>query len=327
VDASAETKPPGIRARLAGCLRSGAIAGGKQALWLLALMIPISLAVTLLAHFGALRWVAGLIEPGMRLIGQPGETAAPMITAAALNLYSGIAALGSIGLTDRQVTILAFFMLSCHNLPVEVAVQKRAGSSAWKIVALRLGAAAAGAVILNLIMPPGDGKIEARGRAEPASDALSAVLWAWTIGSARLIGKVVGIVVGLMILQKILAEFGIARHLARFLAPVLAVLGLPRSTAFLWIAMNILGLAYGAGVLVEEVQSGRLPKQDVELLNRSAAVCHSLLEDTLLFVAIGAWALWITVPRLILAAAAVWGLRAWRRLVPASDAQAPAAGG
>ena len=327
MDASAEAKPPGFRARLAGCLRSGAAAGGKQALWLLALMIPISLAVTLLAHFGALRWVAGLIEPGMRLIGQPGETAAPMITAAALNLYSGIAALGSIGLTDRQVTILAFFMLSCHNLPVEVAVQKRAGSSAWKIIALRLGSAVAGAVILNLVMPPGDGEAVARGQAEPASDALSAVLWAWMIGSAKLIGKVLVLVAALMILQKILAEFGIARHLARVLYPALLVLGLPRSTAFLWIAMNTLGLAYGAGVLMEEVQSGRISRRDVELVNRSAAVCHSLLEDTLLFVAIGAWALWITVPRLAMAAVVVWGCRAWEWLAPAPDAQAPAAEG
>ena len=50
----------------------------------------------------------------------------------------------------------------------------------------------------------------------------------------------------------------------------------------------------------------------MELLNRSIAICHSLLEDTLLFVAIGAWALWITMPRLVLAAAAVWGYRLWR---------------
>jgi hypothetical protein len=39
------------------------------------------------------------------------------------------------------------------------------------------------------------------------------------------------------------------------------------------------------------------------------AVCHSLLEDTLLFYVIGAWVLWITVPRLVLAALVVWAYR------------------
>lgn len=289
-------------------------------------MLPISLAVQLLAHFRALGWVAGLIEPGMKLAGLPGETAAAMITAAALNIYSGIAALGSIALTSRQVTILAFFMLSFHNLPIEVAVQRRAGSSAWKIVALRLVAAVVGAVILNLVMPPGDGHAVARGQAQPASDALTAVLWAWARGSAHLVGKVLVLVAALMILQKVLAEFGIARYLARAIGPALTLLGLPRSTAFLWIAMNTLGLAYGAGVLIEEARSGELSREEVELLNRSAAVCHSLLEDTLLFVAIGAWAVWIVVPRLVLAAAAVWGYRIWRRLVPAPAKAGPAGG-
>ncbi|HOX05495.1 MAG TPA: nucleoside recognition protein [Planctomycetota bacterium] len=297
--------PRTIGARLAGCLRSGALAGGKQALWLLAFMIPISLGVRLLAMSGALQWLADRVAPALSVMGIPGETAVALVSAALLNIYSGIAALGSMTLTGREVTILAFFMLSFHNLPIEVAVQRRAGSSAWKILVLRLATALAGALLLNLVMPAGG---------EAAPDRALKAPTSWLEDTAWLVGKVLVLVAALMILQKVLVEFGIARYLARLLSPVLLVLGLPRSTAFLWIAMNTLGLAYGAGVLIEEVQSGQLPKEDVELLNRSAAVCHSLLEDTLLFVAIGAWAVWIIVPRLVLAAAVVWGTRAWRRL-------------
>lgn len=125
------------------------------------------------------------------------------------------------------------------------------------------------------------------------------------------------LVMGLMVLQKVMEEFGVVGWLSRTLWPALWLLGLPRGTAFLWITANTLGLAYGGAVLLEETRAGKLPKEDVDLLNRSIAVCHSLLEDTLLFVAIGAWALWITLPRLALAAAAAWGYRAWRRLRPA----------
>jgi spore maturation protein SpmB len=113
-----------------------------------------------------------------------------------------------------------------------------------------------------------------------------------------------------MVLQRILREFGLIRLLSYVLFPVLWLLGLPRRTAFLWIVANVLGLAFGAAVILEEAESGALDKDDAQLLNRSIAVCHSLLEDTLLFVAIGAWAVWITLPRLALAAAVVWMYRA-----------------
>jgi spore maturation protein SpmB len=295
---------PGLKARLGKCLRAGTLAGGKQALWLLALMIPISLGMKLLAWSGALGWLAGWLRPAMGLLGLPGESAVALVTGAAAGIYSGIAALGQLDLTGRQMTILAFFMLSCHNLPVEVAVQRKAGSSAWRIVLLRVIAAVAGAALLNLIMPAGRGLVPERAL-QPAVPWLSETAW--------LIGKVAVLVVGLMVLQKFLAEFGVARGLARLLAPVLLVLGLPRRTAFLWITMNTLGLAYGGAVLIEEARSGELSREEVELLNRSAAVCHSLLEDTVLFAAIGARAPWITVPRLVMAAAAAWGYRAWQR--------------
>ena len=143
-----------------------------------------------------------------------------------------------------------------------------------------------------------------------SATGLVATLKTWAIDTAWLAGKVIALVMGLMVLQRVLKEFGIIGVLSKLLFPVLWLLGLPRRTAFLWIVANVLGLAYGAAVILEEADSGALDKKDAQLLNRSIAVCHSLLEDTLLFVAIGAWALWITLPRLALAAAVVWIYRA-----------------
>jgi hypothetical protein len=60
---------------------------------------------------------------------------------------------------------------------------------------------------------------------------------------------------------------------------------------------------------VEEVSRHDITPRDAQLLNRSIAICHSLLEDTLLFAAIGAWVLWITLPRLVIAAGVVWTYR------------------
>jgi hypothetical protein len=93
------------------------------------------------------------------------------------------------------------------------------------------------------------------------------------------------------------------------------VLGLSRETAFLWLVAQILGLAYGSAVLIEAVERNEISAVDADRLNHHIAINHSLLEDTLLFVAIGVPAAWITFPRIVLAMAVVWGVRAvarWR---------------
>lgn len=275
-------------------------------------MLPISLGVSLLHWSGALARLTRFIGPLFPLIGLPPEAALPVLGGGLVNCYTGIAAMGSLPLTGRQVTILALIILISHNLVVEVAVQRRAGSSGWRLLLLRLGASALAGVVLNLALP--------RDPASPAVPALPAVpaaslrevLWSWAASSGRLTAKIALLVTALMILQRVIREFGVDVWLARTLAPALRVLGLPARTAFLWVVANTLGLAYGAGVLLDEIEGGALPREDAELLNRSIAICHSLLEDTLLFVAVGAGAFWITVPRLVLAAAAVWSRRAGR---------------
>jgi hypothetical protein len=276
-----------------------------MAAWLLMIMVPVSLAVKVLAWTGVLAWIAQPLNPVFAWVGLPGETVVAFLTGIFLNIYSAIAALGSISLTDRHVTIFAVMALISHNFPVEAAVQHKTGTPAWRTIGLRLASSLAAGLVLNWVLPASD--VAAPLQATASSTAgLAATLKTWAIDTAWLAGKVIAIVMGLMVLQRVLKEFGIIGVLSQLLFPVLWLLGLPRRTAFLWIVANVLGLAYGAPVILEEADSGALDKKDAQLLNRSVAVCHSLLEDTLLFVAIGAWAMWITLPRLALAAAVVW---------------------
>jgi spore maturation protein SpmB len=284
-----------------------------MAVWLLMIMVPVSLAVKILAWSGLLAWIAQPLNPVFACVGLPGETVVAFLTGVFLNIYSAIAALGSISLTDRHVTIFAVMALISHNFPVEAAVQHKTGTPAWRTIGLRLASSLVAGLVLNWLLPVSDVPAKLQAVASSAT-GLAAVLRNWAIDTAWLAGKVIGIVMGLMVLQRVLKEFGIIRVLSQLLFPVLWLLGLPRRTAFLWIVANVLGLAYGAAVILEEAESGALGKEDAQLLNRSIAVCHSLLEDTLLFVAIGAWALWITLPRVALAAAVVWIYRAGRLL-------------
>jgi hypothetical protein len=51
---------------------------------------------------------------------------------------------------------------------------------------------------------------------------------------------------------------------------------------------TIFGIAYGGGVLLEEKRSGALNRRDALLVGIFLSLSHALIEDTLLFVAVGA---------------------------------------
>lgn len=302
-----DNPPPVWHARLGRCVTTALPAAMRTGLWLLLVTVPLSFAVLLMKTSGVLDILAALFKPLFGLLGLPGESAIVFATACLLNIYSCIAVIETLGLTGRAVTILALMCLISHNLPIESTVQRKAGSDAWRMVALRLAASFAAGLALSVLLPPDAPHAGGAGPAAAVSGpGFGAELRAWSVGMAFLCGKIMGLVTALMILERILAEFGVTRFLSRLLRVPLMVLGLPPSTAFLWVVANTLGLAYGAGVIVDHARRGLLSRSEADLLNRHIAVSHSLLEDTCLFAAIGVSVWWITIPRVALAGAVVW---------------------
>jgi hypothetical protein len=138
----------------------------------------------------------------------------------------------------------------------------------------------------------------------------------WAASAGKLALKIFVILLGLMLVTEWMRANDVYHRLARPLRPVLSFMGLAPSVAFLWITAMVLGLAYGSGLLMEEAREpGRYRPADLRDLNISIGVCHSVLEDTALLMALGAGLLWITVPRFIAAAVVV---RVARRIVRAA---------
>ena len=95
----------------------------------------------------------------------------------------------------------------------------------------------------------------------------------------------------------------------------MGLMGLPSSTTFSWIVANVLGLAYGSAIIMDEVNEGRMSREDADLLNHHIVVSHSQLEDPLLFAAIGIPLGWIIWPRVALAILVVWLRKAYNSLL------------
>jgi hypothetical protein len=309
--ALAKTIQPGINLfllRLLKCTREAMPKAIKTAVWILKITLPVSLAVSILNYYGLIQLVTGHLTPAFNLIGLRGEAALPFVTGILLNIYSVIAVVSQLTLDLREITIIAVMSLISHNLIIETTIQSKTGSKAWHMVVLRIGASFAAAAMLNLVLPEMSQKISLLSGAQAAT-TLTAMLGAWMSSAVKLILKIVILVTLLMILQKILQEFRLIELLTRPLSPMLKIMGLPRSTSFLWIVANSLGLAYGSAVMMEEVTQGRIEKKDADLLNYHVAISHSNLEDLLLFAAIGVSIPWMLFPRLIIAIVVVWGRR------------------
>ena len=122
----------------------------------------------------------------------------------------------------------------------------------------------------------------------------------------RLVVKVTVYVIAIMLTQSVFQEFKIIDFLSRLLSPFMKIFGLPSEASFMWIVINIVGYAYGAGIIKAEYEAGKMRKQDGDLFNHHAAICHSLMEDTFLYAALGVGIFWLTVPRLLMAAAVGW---------------------
>ena len=285
----------------------------KLSVWLLKIIVPVSLAVSLLQHFGIIAMVAPLAAPLFSLIGLPGEAAIVFISSIFLPLYAPIAILATLNLSMRSISILALMCLITHNMIVETAIQKRTGSSAIKMFIIRLTSSFVAAFVLHHLLPT---DIETTTQINIASvdTSFASMMWIWLKSTLGLSVKIILIISGLMILQNTLKNLNILQHISNFFAPLMRWFGLSKSSAFLWFVAQTLGLAYGAAVMIENVENGDITKEDANTLNHHIAVNHSLLEDTLLFASIGVPVFWITIPRIGMALIVVWSKKTLEKI-------------
>jgi spore maturation protein SpmB len=147
------------------------------------------------------------------------------------------------------------------------------------------------------------------GGVEQQSQTLKEMLSEWAVSTLEVVIKMTTLIYTLAIMQKLLSEYGVIRWILKFLNPFLAIFGLPARTSFLWIVANTLGLAYGAAVMMEEVEAKKVTKKDIDLLNSHIAISHSNLEDLFLLSALGGIWYILLLSRWIGAFVLVWELR------------------
>lgn len=255
------------------------------------IMVPLVLIVKILKELGMVEILARWLSPVMEVVGLPGSSGLVWATTLVTNIYAGMIVFVSLAsehpLTVAQTTVLASMMLIAHGLPVELRIAQKAGARLAAMGMVRVGGAFLFGFILNQVYALGNWLQQANtlAWAPPVQDPSYV---AWAVGELRNLAMIFVIILCLLAVLRILGKLGITRLITKCMQPVLRLLGIGEEASTITIVGMTLGLAYGGGLIIREAQSGRLGKKDVLYSLALMGLSHSLIEDTLLLMVLGA---------------------------------------
>jgi hypothetical protein len=264
---------------------------GSTYFFLLKIMIPVSIIVRVLDYFGLIEVIGENLSPLMGVVGLPGDFGLVIATAMITNIYGALIVFFQLSLVNTysvaQVTILACMMLIAHTLPVEARIAQKAGVRLWFTLSFRILCAFVFGVILNLVFT-GFGLFQNENVLIWKPGNIDPTLLEWVLGQVSYYLMIFLIILSLMVFLRVLKKTGAIDKINNFFKPGLEILGMSKNAAMIPIIGMTLGLAYGGGLIVKEAKSKVISKKDVFLSLSFMGLSHSLIEDTILTLAIGA---------------------------------------
>jgi len=264
---------------------------GSTYFTLIKILIPVSIIVKILDYFGVINLIGEYLSSTMGLVGLPGEFGFVWATTMITNIYGGLLVFIQLSLTNTysvaQVTILGCMMLIAHTLPVEARIAQKAGVRLWFTLSLRIFGAFVFGFILNIIFTVFNLFNENSiiiWKPENVDPTLMNLL----LNELRYYFIIFLIILGLVTLMKILKETGAIERLNKILKPALEFIGMSKNAAPITIIGMTLGIAYGGGLIIQEAKSKLVSKKDAFLSLSLMGLTHSIIEDTILILSIGA---------------------------------------
>jgi len=262
----------------------------KTAILIIKLVIPFYLLADILIYFGILQKISFIFEPITNLMGLSPEASLSVAAGILFNLYGAIAFAAPLGLTPYEWTILGLFLGIAHALPVENTIMKKLGLPHWYSTILRLGSGIIAVLIMRILPIHINGKTLQKEISLPNYNSFLEMLSTSLYNASILALKIIILITVIIfvmdfIKQKIFKNKNL-------------------SASFSIVTGIILGITYGAGILITE--KNKLSKKELLYVGTFLMIAHSLIEDPLLFVIFGAnfWAL--VGIRLILALIISW---------------------
>ncbi len=258
---------------------------------LLKILVPALIIVKSLELLGFTLWLGSVLAPLMGWLGLP--EAVSIVWAATLltNIYTGMVLFFEVArsetLTVAQVSVLGTLMIVAHALPVEGAVAQKVGVPWWLTLCLRIGGSLVLTWVLHQLYRAG-GWLQYPNELAWQPEYTDESLAGWALVQIQTLTMIFFVILALMTLLKLFRLLGIERLLHLLLYPFLRLLGVSQAAANTIVIGAMLGLSFGAGLLIQESRTGKLSPRDALLAVSFLGLCHSLIEDTLLILLLGA---------------------------------------
>lgn len=252
----------------------------KSSVTILKLIVPIYIIADVLFYYNLFSYITFLFEPITALLSLPEEAALSIVSGMFLNLYAAIAFAAPLGLGPKEWTILAVFLGIAHALVVETAVMSKIGISKTYSIILRLSAGLFVGFIVS-VLPNGWFESEVINNAQVATPPnYASVIDLLLHSSYNALYLSVQIILLVSLLIFILDFIKSLKIIEEYSNKV--------NSAFSISVGVVLGITYGAGILINEYEKNRLTKTEILYIGTFLMVCHAIIEDTLLFVIFGA---------------------------------------
>ena len=258
---------------------------------LIKILIPAIILVKVLQVAGVIALLGDVMAPLMNIIGLPSILGIVWATAVLTNIVTGMVVFvniaGSESLTVAQVTVLGGLLLISHSIPVEGLVARKAGVPWWLTVVLRVGGAFVFGAVLHWTYQL-TGTLQETNVLVWQPQAINDSAQAWLIAQLKLLVTIFFVILLLVTTLKVIRGIGIEVLLHRVIQPLLFLIGVNKSAANTVIVGFTLGLTFGAGLLIRDIETGKLDRANAGLVMCFLGLCHGLIDDTLLVMLFGA---------------------------------------
>ena len=275
---------------------------GRSYWILLKIMVPAVVIVKLLEELGATEFLALLLSPLMGLLGLPSEFGLVWAASILTNIYGAMVVFYQLAdgasYSIGQISTMSMLVLVAHALPIEGAVAKALGVPWSATLLLRI----VGSYVFALLVYLASQFSELM--AQP-----SVVLWsptpsgndlgAWLFSQFEMLVGILVILASLMAFLRFLTFIGFDKVLNLLLLPLTRLLKVEQEASQVTIVGLMLGLSFGAGLLIDAAEKGTISSRDMKIVACFLGLCHSVIEDTLLVILLGAHWVPVLLGRLI----------------------------
>lgn len=286
--------------------------------WLLVrLMVPIIIAAEILSRLGLIELLAPGFAPVMKIVGLPPELGLAWLSGMLVGIWGAVPLVFVLvplsTLTTADITVFSALLLFAHGLPVEQKIIQKAGPGMVVTTLLRVAGGLLFAFLLHrFCAATGWLSTPAAPSWIPSNAAPD-----WTsffLGLLKTLIAMFVILLTLSCVMELLDRIGLMALMMRALSPVLRLAGIKGEAERFTAVGLFLGISYGGGLLIREARSGNVSPRQVFISCAFMGFAHSIIEDTMIVVGLGADLSAVLIGRVIFAVVATGLLAAMLKL-------------